>query len=383
MINWINAYCLKNRDRFISLRRFYCKHPEVSNNEIFTSQNIRDHLQRIGVMYTCIGNGTIAIINGGQPGNSILWRADIDALPMSDKLNTEYRSINKGVKHACGHDVHITIALALADIFVTLKAIIKGNIILVFQHAEESSEGALDLYNNNIIKELTPKIAFSLHVGHGVPGDIILYTNSFMNGVRYFNVDLPHGKNQLAISLMKYIESLNTLKLSKNTPCIFEDNTHRINSVRIKMLSKANTETVVKYTGFISTFDEGQCAIIENKLNEWISTNAEKDACLNIQFTKNIPPVCNPERLVQNSMDILESIDEVSVQLNVNQFIPLAADDFSIFQKEYSGLYFILGCGYAPLHSGEFDVDENCINDGIRAMAIFLLSYFNREKRSI
>ena len=132
--------------KLIDTRRELHMYPELSNAESRTGKFIAERLRALGfdeVKTNVAGNGVIGIIKGGKPGPVVAWRADIDALPIDESAyNVPYRSTNQGVKHACGHDAHMTVALGVAEVFSRIKKEIPGTVKFIFQPAEEGVSNA-------------------------------------------------------------------------------------------------------------------------------------------------------------------------------------------------------------------------------------------------
>ncbi|NBO66321.1 MAG: amidohydrolase, partial [Acidobacteria bacterium] len=136
----IDSAAQSMRSKLIELRRDLHRHPELSNREERTSRVIADRLRALGLdeVRTGVGKyGVVGILKGAKPGPVVAVRADMDALPILETLDVSYRSVNKGVKHACGHDVHMTVQLGVADLLSQMRDRIRGTIKFIFQPAEE------------------------------------------------------------------------------------------------------------------------------------------------------------------------------------------------------------------------------------------------------
>ncbi|HQR39478.1 MAG TPA: amidohydrolase, partial [Blastocatellia bacterium] len=129
------------RPELVSRRRDMHTHPELSNREVRTGKLVADRLRELGleVQTGVAGNGVVGILKGGRPGPVVAVRADMDALPIQEVNDVPYKSVNPGVKHACGHDAHTTIELGVAEVLVGMRAQIPGTIKFIFQPAEEGA----------------------------------------------------------------------------------------------------------------------------------------------------------------------------------------------------------------------------------------------------
>ncbi|MFQ6618648.1 MAG: M20 family metallopeptidase, partial [Fidelibacterota bacterium] len=133
------------RDRLIKIRRHIHMYPELSNKEYRTSKFVANELKKMGLEVSdgWAGTGVVGLLKGGKPGAVVALRADMDALPIQELTGVEYASKNKGVMHACGHDVHTTIALGAAMVLSSLREEIAGTVKFIFQPAEEAPSGEL------------------------------------------------------------------------------------------------------------------------------------------------------------------------------------------------------------------------------------------------
>ncbi|MGL5515134.1 MAG: M20 metallopeptidase family protein, partial [Sporomusa sp.] len=142
MTNKMRELIIKEHDYVVSMRRYFRMFPEISAQEYETQKKIMAELKAIGLEpRPAAGTGVIAEINGNKPGKTVAIRADIDALPLQDKIEQPYCSRNVGVCHACGHDGHTAILLTIARVFTAIKNDFSGTIRLVFQPSEERFPG--------------------------------------------------------------------------------------------------------------------------------------------------------------------------------------------------------------------------------------------------
>jgi len=158
----INELSKSVEAEMIAHRNHIHMYPEVSFKEVETSAYVKAALDKYGLEYKAISNSVIARIKGKTAGKTIAFRADMDALAMQEKNDTPYRSKNAGVMHACGHDGHTAALLGLAQIFSSNKDLIEGEVVFIFQHAEEQLPGgAIELIEDNIMKDVD--VIFGAH----------------------------------------------------------------------------------------------------------------------------------------------------------------------------------------------------------------------------
>ena len=153
-------------NEIIEIRRYFHMHPELSEIEHGTSDKICEYLDSWGIEYRrhSLNLGVTAIIRGREDGITVGARADIDALPVNEENDLSYKSVNDGVMHACGHDVHIAIHLGVAKLFKDMEGELKGNVKIFFQPAEETIGGADQMIKEGCLKDPHVDYVLSLHV---------------------------------------------------------------------------------------------------------------------------------------------------------------------------------------------------------------------------
>src|SRR5215204_4929405 len=157
--------------RLLETRRDLAKHPELSNREVWTGKYIADRLREIGFTEVRTGvarNGVVAVLRGSKPGPVVAWRSDMDALPVQDTSTKPWKSQIDGVKHACGHDAHMAIALGVAEVLAKMKADLPGSVKFIFQPAEEGPPegeegGAALMIKEGVLENPKPQAIFGLH----------------------------------------------------------------------------------------------------------------------------------------------------------------------------------------------------------------------------
>ncbi|MGH2628305.1 MAG: M20 metallopeptidase family protein, partial [Anaerolineales bacterium] len=159
------------KDRVVATRRDFHQHPELSWKEVRTQRVLIERLTAIGLddVRPLAKTGATALLRGGKTGPALLWRADIDALPIPEKSGQPFASQNEGVMHACGHDGHIAIALGLAELLVARANELRGSIRFLFQPAEEAAGGAPLCIEQGVLEDPHIDRVLGLHVAADVP----------------------------------------------------------------------------------------------------------------------------------------------------------------------------------------------------------------------
>jgi amidohydrolase len=155
----------KRLDDLIALRRDFHRHPELSFQEHRTAGIIAERLHRAGleVRTSVARTGVVGILHGDRPGRTIAWRADIDALPLDERLDAPFSSGTAGVMHACGHDGHTAVAVELAEILAARRAEMPGTAVLIFQPAEEVIAGARPMIEAGVLDDPRVEEIYGLH----------------------------------------------------------------------------------------------------------------------------------------------------------------------------------------------------------------------------
>ncbi|MFT6408761.1 MAG: amidohydrolase, partial [Arenicella sp.] len=176
--------------KVIEWRRDFHQNPELGNREVRTAKIVAEHLKSLGmqvetqIAYT----GVVGILKGGKPGPTVMLRADMDALPVTEQgelsfkstKKTNYRGVDVGIMHACGHDTHVAMLMGTAEVLAGMQEDLHGSVMFVFQPAEEGAPigeegGAEMMLKEGIFKRHNPDVAFGLHITSGLPSGAIGY----------------------------------------------------------------------------------------------------------------------------------------------------------------------------------------------------------------
>src|SRR5262245_21216495 len=158
----IDAFVRAHEASFIAVRRDIHQHPETSGNEVRTAKLVADRLRSLGldVRTSVGGHGVVGILKGGRPGRFIAYRADMDAVASNAQDPASFPSLVPGVRHICGHDVHVAIALGLAETLTSVRASLPGRVMFIFQPAEERATGARAMIDDGLFTSDRPVVIF-------------------------------------------------------------------------------------------------------------------------------------------------------------------------------------------------------------------------------
>ncbi|WP_179347843.1 amidohydrolase [Winogradskyella pacifica] len=394
-------------DKMIAWRHHFHQNPELSNREFKTAEKIAEHLKSLGLdVETGIAKtGVVALLKGDHPGKVIALRADIDALPVTERNNLPFKSEVKttflntetGVMHACGHDTHISILMATAEVLSKHKDKIKGTIKFIFQPAEEGpppgEEGGAKLMIKEGVLE-NPKVdaIFGLHIDSGTPvGSITYKTGGIMAAVERFVIDVKgkqtHGSqpwsgvDPILISA-KIIDGLQTI-ISRES-----DLTNEAAVITVGKITSGTRFNIIpesaEMIGTVRTLDPKMRVHIEKRMTEMVETIAKAyggEASITFQNFTSIT-YNDPDLTAQ----VLPSLQKAAGDSNVSIIkATTGGEDFSYFQEVVPGVYFFLGgmtpgaTESFPHHTPDFKIDDSSMLLGVKAFTQLTLDYLNHN----
>ena len=401
----INAQDFKEIEKkVIEWRREIHQNPELSNREFNTSKMVAKHLESLGIeVQTGIAHtGVVGVLRGKKPGKVIALRADMDALPVTERNNLPYKSNviakynNKetGVMHACGHDTHVAIMMGVAEI-LSKNNNFNGTIKFIFQPAEEGAPegetgGALQMIKEGVLKNPDVDAIFGLHISSGLHvGKIKYRPKGIMAASQRFVIDVigkqSHGSSpwlgvdpilvsSQIISGLQTIISRNS-ELTKQAAVISVGSIH--SGIRFNIIPES-----VQMIGTIRTLDAEMKEIIRKRMNEIVTGVASAyGAKASITITDGASITYNDPDLTKKMLPTLQLIAGKENVILSNAVT--GAEDFSYFQDEVPGLYYFLGGtpksvpeNDAPSHhTPDFYVDDSSMSLGIKTMTQLALDY--------
>ncbi len=362
-------------DELITLRHQLHQYPDLSGDEANTAKIVKDFLLKYEpdeIITDIGGNSFAAVYKSGNEGPAILFRADMDALPINEKIDQEYSSINKGASHKCGHDGHMAIVAGLAQLLYK-KQPERGKVILLFQAEEETGQGAVKVLDDPKFKKLNIDYVFALHNMPGYEeGSIILNDNVFAFASRGMIIKLT-GKSSHAAEPGKGISPLSalreiTLKLEQlnnlSEPFqdfIFVTIVHLVLGERDFGTSPGHAELRVTLRSKLDTDME----IVVEKISEILEKITKKEKLrFEVEWTEEFPALINNKKCVE----IIERLAKENNYPIIKQNEAFRfSEDFAHFTKNYKGAMFGLGSGIntPSLHSPDYDFQDEIIERGI------------------
>lgn len=371
----------------VEFRRHIHQYPELSFKEFETAKYIKSILTKYNIEFDeSFGeNAVIGIIKGDLSGDNIALRADMDALPIEELVDSEFKSKVPGVMHACGHDAHVASLLGTAIILQELRNYIKGNIILIFQPAEERNPGGAKilidkglLKKYNIIKVLGQHVLPELEVGKFNFGSNYVMATSDEIYIKFSgkggHAALPHKRSDTVLALIHFINEVNEfkIKLKSDMPII----------IAFGKLSAQGSINVVPEISFaegtMRTFDEKLRNEIKAKLQVIADKYADYYGCkADLEIRHGYPAVYNAPKLNSQIMDLAK---DFLGEENVGELeIRMTAEDFAFYSHEVPSVFYRAGVagngkGIAGQHTSYFDIDENVFLKSSALMAWFALN---------
>ena len=368
----------------IQIRRHLHANPELSFEEYNTSKFISGKLKEWGISFKdgIVKTGIVALIEGkreGQGVSSIALRADIDALPIEEKNNVEYKSKNVGVMHACGHDVHTSSLLGAAKILNELKNEFSGTIKLIFQPGEEKAPGGASLMiKEGVLENPKPSSIFAQHVFPSLEtGRVGFRSGKYMASTDEIYLTVK-GKGGHAAMRGTYVSPLLIsaeilLELEKK----FSD--CKIPTVLAfgRMHANGATNVIpdeVKVDGTFRTMDEAWRKEAHEIIRSiCISVSKKSNGDCDVNIMNGYPAIINDEQTTSRAKKSAEEFlgKEKVIELDLR----MTGEDFSFYQQKIPGCFYRLGTGNiskgitSGVHTPTFDIDESSLQTGMGLMA--------------
>ena len=393
--------------KIIAWRRDFHQNPELSNREFKTAEKITTHLKNIKFDEVKTGiakTGVVGILKGGKPGPIVALRADIDALPVTERVNipfksnvrTTYNGIETGVMHACGHDTHTAILMGTAEIMAKYRSELAGTFVFIFQPCEEGAPkgetgGAGDMIKEGVLDNPKVEVIFGLHINSLTEVGTIRYrSGGTMASSDRFTIVVKgkqtHGANPWAgidpiVTSAQIIMGLQTV-VSRMTPL-----NESAAVVTVGMIQAGNRENIIpeeaKMMGTIRCLDAKIRLQMHDNIKR-VVTNiaASAGAVATVDIEDGNPVTNNNPELTKKMLSSLE--DAAGGEKNVLVSVPATgAEDFAKYQEKIPGFFFFLGgmpkgkaaVDAAPHHTPDFFIDESGFVLGVKSFCHLIVDY--------
>jgi amidohydrolase len=366
------------RDNLIEWRRDFHRHPELAFEEVRTSGIVAEHLRGLGLeVQAGVGQtGVVGILEGDTDGPTVMVRADMDALPINEANNVPYASTAPHKMHACGHDGHTAIAMAVASILSQYRNQLKGRIKFVFQPAEEVSGGARAMMDDGVMSGPEPDVVLGLHLWSDFEvGNVAVTDGPFMASAADFTLTITGSGGHGAAPQQTHDPIAAAAQIVSAAQTVVSRN---IGPLEAGVLSFTTIHggdafniipSEVTLTGTIRTFEDHIYERIATRFDEIAQSIGAAMACtIKLDIQRLTLPVVNDVQISQRLRSRFAEIDaDLTILDNVRT---MGAEDVGLFLKEVPGVYFFVGSGHGiPHHHPNFDIDEEALIVGARLLA--------------
>lgn len=392
--------------KLIAWRRDIHANPELSNREFRTAELVATHLEKLGLDHVRTGvahTGVVGTLVGGKPGPVIALRADMDGLPVleqtglpfASRVRGEYNGQDVPVMHACGHDAHVAMLMAAAEVLATNRQELAGTVKFFFQPAEEGppageSGGAAMMIEEGVLTgDDAPEAILGLHVWPMETGKLAYRANGFMAAADNLQINVTgrqtHGSSPwlgvdpvfVAGQIMTAIQAIPSrqLDITRGPAVITIGSIH--GGVRGNIIPDE-----VEMSGTIRTFDVGVREELHAALRSTVAGIAEASgATAEVVIGPSVPVTGNDPELLRKMMPTLQWA--AGADKLVEGSLITGAEDFSFFQEHIPGLFLMLGVNRPGVAAGEaasnhspfFDASEDALMTGVRALVGFAMDY--------
>jgi amidohydrolase len=395
------------QSQIIAWRRDFHEHPELGNHEVRTSGIIAKYLQSLGleVKTGVATTGVVAILRGGKPGPVVALRADLDALPVTErtpvpfasKVKTMYNGQEVGVMHACGHDSHMSILMGVAKILSSMKNELHGTVKFIFQPAEEGVPageigGAEEMVKEGVMENPKVDVVFGLHINSQTEvGKITYRPGGTMAGVNDMQIivkgrsahgAMPWSSIDPIVISAQIINNLQTI-VSRNLNVTENPAVVTIGAIKGGNRSNIIPESV-EMLGTLRALTAEDEKMLIARVTQIATKTAEAGGAVaevKIPFSSHYPVTYNDPALVEKMLPTLQATAGAG---NLQLKPPVTgSEDFSFYQQKAPGIFFFLGGmpkGGNPLtapshHTPDFFIDESGFALGVKALCNLTLDY--------
>lgn len=391
--------------RVIEWRRDIHQHPELGNQETRTAGLVADHLRSLGmeVQTDIAETGVVGLLKGGKPGPTIAFRADMDALPVTEQVDLPFASTvtaqfngeEVGVMHACGHDAHAAMLMGAAEQLATMRAELEGNVLFIFQPAEEGVPGAEiwgaeQMLAEGLFEEHQPEAVFGMHIMTNMhtgqvgyrSGPVLASSDTFeiqING-KQTHGGLPWNGVDPILTAAQIVTNSQTI-VSRQT-----DITKAPSVLSYGVIEGGSRENIIPESvtlkGTLRNFDMEVRETIFGSLTQVAESTAHgQHAEAHVHIHEGYPVTINDPALVDRMLPITREV--VGNGMLVEAPLRTPAEDFSFFALEVPGMYVFLGATpteqdpalAAPNHSPYFEMDEDVLRIGTELFVNWALDY--------
>jgi len=388
----------KIRPEMVKVRRYIHMYPELANREVETARNLAAKLASWGleVKTGVARTGVVALLRGDRPGSTVALRAEMDAVPIPETADVPFKSLNAGVMHATGHDLHAAVVLGTAYVLSTLKERLAGNVKFIFQPASESppddeESGAALMIKEGVLDNPPVGAMYGFHVWPEAYGQVFTAPGILLAGSDTFEITVkgrtaPGFQPQdgvdavvLAAEVILALQTIVSRAVEPSDPTL-------LTIGRIDGGTKSDViADRVRLEGIVRTLNDATRKKVQRLMDSAVKGVVQAfGGDYAFTFKQDVPPLYNHPELVDLVLPTLrDALGERQVQPVKPQMM---SDDFSFFAQKVPAFYFFLGARNprlpaAPLSSPNFNPDERAIGTGIKILSHLVLDGLDRQSR--
>ena len=376
------------RDELVERRRDFHKHPELSFQEHRTASIVADELNQLGMeVQTGIGRtGVVGILEGASDGPTVLYRADMDALPIQEENSAEYVSQEAGTMHACGHDGHTAIALGIAKLLSKHRDNLGGRVKFVFQPAEEVGGGAKSMIADGVLDSPAPDYTLGIHLWNDLEvGTVSVVTGPTMSGAGVFEITvtgkgghgaMPHQTVDPIVCSAQLILAMQTI-VSRNIDPL------DMVVISIGTLAGGTARNIIPQTvslsGSFRLFREETREFVKRRIREVAEGVASSQGCrADVDFPMGIGAVVNDAEVAARARKVFAGYGD---HVSVVQQPWMASEDVGLLMQRNPSAYLLVGSANHerqldfPHHHPRFDFDEAVLPLSVGLMSAAIADY--------
>lgn len=380
------------RGKLIEQRRDFHRHPELAFEEWRTSAIVADELNHLGLeVQTGVGKtGVVGILEGAGEGPTLLYRADMDALPIIEENAVDYVSSQPGKMHACGHDGHTAIALGIARLLAGHRGRLHGRVKFVFQPAEEGGGGARAMIEDGVLEKPTPDLSLGIHLWNDLEvGKVSVVSGPVMSGAGMFEITItgqgghgamPHQTADPIVCAAQIIVALQSI-VSRNVSPL---DTVVVSIGKIHGGSARNIipQSVI-FSGAYRLFNEETRPVITARIRDMAEGIAAAMGCrADLKLGIGLDAVVNDVEVAEHTRAVFAKMNDA---VAVVEEPWMASEDVTWLMKRNPSAFLLLGSANHqrgldyPHHHPRFDFDEEVLPLGVGLMSALIADYLQAE----
>ena len=380
------------RDELTDRRRDFHRHPELAFQERRTAGIVADELRQLGLeVQTGIGKtGVVGILDGASAGPTVLYRADMDALPIQEENSAEYASQAAGKMHACGHDGHTAIALGIAKVLSKHRADLGGRVKFAFQPAEEVGGGAASMIADGVLEGPAPDYTLGIHLWNDLEvGKVSVVSGPTMSGAGVFEITvtgkgghgaMPHQTADPIVCGAQLILALQTI-VSRNVDPL------DMVVISVGKLEGGTARNIIPQTvslsGSFRLFREDTRDLVKRRISEVAEGVASAHGCrADVDFPMGIGAVINDAEVAARARAVFAGFSD---RATVVEMPWMASEDVGLLMQRNPSAYLLVGSANHerqldyPHHHPRFDFDEAVLPLSVGLMSALIADYLGAE----